>query len=65
VELGAWFIFQADAGTVFDSDPDSLWPQMIQKTELKLAGSGPACRSKSRALDNYFVSIPSVRGADT
>jgi putative transcriptional regulator len=42
VELGAWFIFPADAGTVFDSDPDSLWPQMIQKTELKLAGSGPA-----------------------
>ena len=42
MELGAWFIFQADAGTVFDSDPDSLWPQMIQKTELKMAGSGPA-----------------------
>jgi len=39
VELGAWFIFPADAGTVFDSDPDSLWSQMIQKTELKFAGS--------------------------
>ncbi len=37
VAQGAWFIFQADAGKVFDSDPDSLWPQMIQKTELKLA----------------------------
>ncbi len=42
VELGAWFIFQADAGAVFDSDPDSLWSQMIRKTELKLAGSEPA-----------------------
>jgi putative AlgH/UPF0301 family transcriptional regulator len=42
VELGAWFIFPANAGTVFDSDPDSLWPQMIRKTELKLAGSEPA-----------------------
>jgi putative AlgH/UPF0301 family transcriptional regulator len=42
VELGGWFIFEADAGTVFASDPDSLWPQMIQKTELKWAGSGPA-----------------------
>jgi putative AlgH/UPF0301 family transcriptional regulator len=41
VELGAWFIFQGDARTVFDSDPDSLWRQMIQKTELKLAGSDP------------------------
>jgi putative transcriptional regulator len=42
VELGSWFIFPADARTVFDSDPDSLWPQMIRKTELKLAGSEPA-----------------------
>ena len=42
VELGAWFIFPADARTVFNSDPDSLWSQMIQKTELKLADSAPA-----------------------
>ncbi len=41
VELGAWFIFPADAGTVFSSDPDSLWPQMIQRTELKFAGVRP------------------------
>jgi len=63
VELGAWFIFQADAGTVFDSDPDSLWSQMIQKTELKLAGSRPADADRPRAaLDNYFASIRGVRG---
>jgi len=49
LELGAWFIFPADAGTVFDSDPDSLWPQMIQKTELKFAGSGPADADRPRA----------------
>jgi putative transcriptional regulator len=42
VELGAWFIFPADTGAVFNSDPDSLWPQMIRKTELKFAGSEPA-----------------------
>jgi putative transcriptional regulator len=41
VQLGAWFIFQADAKTVFDADPDSLWPQMIRKTELELARSEP------------------------
>jgi putative AlgH/UPF0301 family transcriptional regulator len=41
VKLGAWFIFQADAKTVFAADPDSLWPQMIQKTELKLARREP------------------------
>jgi putative AlgH/UPF0301 family transcriptional regulator len=42
VELGAWFIFPADVSTVFSADPDSLWSQMIRKTELKLAGSEPA-----------------------
>jgi putative AlgH/UPF0301 family transcriptional regulator len=53
VELGAWFIFPADAETVFDSDPDSLWSQMIQKTELKVAGSGSADTDRLRAaLDN-------------
>jgi len=49
VELGAWFIFQGDAGTVFNSDPDSLWPQMIRKTELKLA------RSKSADADQWTL----------
>lgn len=37
VEVGAWFIFPGDAQTVFNSDPDGLWSQMIRKTELKLA----------------------------
>jgi putative transcriptional regulator len=41
VQLGAWFIFRADAKTVFDADPDSLWPQMIQKTELEFARGEP------------------------
>ena len=37
VELGAWFIFQGDTKTIFDSQPDSLWPRMIEKTELQFA----------------------------
>ena len=37
MELGAWFVFPGDAETVFNSDPDSLWPQMIRKTELQMA----------------------------
>jgi putative AlgH/UPF0301 family transcriptional regulator len=37
VELGAWFVFPADAATVFDSDPDTLWSRIILKTEQKLA----------------------------
>lgn len=42
VGLGAWFVFPADAGTVFSSNPDSLWSQMIRKTELKFVRNGPA-----------------------
>jgi len=42
VELGAWFIFPADAAKVFESDPDALWSEMIRKTELKIADNKPA-----------------------
>jgi hypothetical protein len=34
--------FQADAKTVFDADPDSLWPQMIKKTNLEFAVGEPS-----------------------
>jgi putative transcriptional regulator len=47
VELGAWFIFPADPGVVFNSDPGSLWPQMIRKTEQKIA-SGMSGSMRSR-----------------
>ena len=44
VALGAWFIFPAEASTVFQADPDSLWQEMIRKTGLQLARAdlGPA-----------------------
>ena len=41
VQLGAWFVFPADAATVFNSDPDSLWLEMIKKTQLKFAKTEP------------------------
>jgi len=41
LELGAWFIFPADTSAVFNSDPGSLWLQMIGKTKQKFAGSKP------------------------
>jgi putative AlgH/UPF0301 family transcriptional regulator len=44
-QLGAWFVFPADAATVFKSDPDSLWLQMIQKTELHLAKTEPFAKA--------------------
>lgn len=41
VEFGAWFVFPADAGTVFNSDPEALWPEMIRKTETQVARNEP------------------------
>ena len=37
VRLGGWFIFQADNQTVFSANPNSLWREMIKKTELEMA----------------------------
>jgi putative AlgH/UPF0301 family transcriptional regulator len=37
VGMGAWFIFPAEARTVFNRDPDSLWLEMIRKTEMQFA----------------------------
>jgi putative transcriptional regulator len=45
VQMGAWFVFPADAAAVFNSDPGSLWLEMIKKTELQLAESGPFLES--------------------
>jgi putative transcriptional regulator len=60
VELGAWFIFPADANTVFSADPDSLWPRMIRKTELNLAKSEPADRDPGTRADP-FVEVSYTR----
>ncbi|HEV2577405.1 MAG TPA: YqgE/AlgH family protein [Acidobacteriaceae bacterium] len=48
VQLGAWFIFPADTGTVFSSDPGSLWPEMIKKTQLKFAKTEPFAQPSQR-----------------
>jgi len=40
VELGAWHIMPADAGTVFHADPDSVWERLIRRTETQIAGVG-------------------------
>jgi len=37
VELGAWHIMSADATVVFHSDPDSVWPRLIRRTEQQIA----------------------------
>lgn len=50
VQLGAWFIFPGDASTVFNSSPDSLWLEMIKKTQLKFAKTERTGRGDGREL---------------
>src|SRR5438309_46538 len=37
--LGGWQILRADAATVFDPEPDSVWEKLIRRTELRIAQS--------------------------
>ena len=37
VQLGAWHIMRADAGNVFQADPDSVWPRLIGLTDTQIA----------------------------
>ena len=55
VELGAWFIFPENASTVFNSDPDSLWSQMIGKTELQRSESEPAAEGPWTIVGQFSV----------
>jgi putative AlgH/UPF0301 family transcriptional regulator len=50
VQLGAWFVFPADAAAVFNPDPKSLWLEMIQKTELRLAQTEPCAATSQPAV---------------
>jgi putative transcriptional regulator len=40
VKLGAWHILPASAAAVFDTDPETLWSRLIQKTEERIASAG-------------------------
>jgi putative transcriptional regulator len=37
VSLGAWHVLRADAGSLFDVDPESVWPRLIRRTEMQIA----------------------------
>jgi len=37
ISLGAWHIMPADAGNVFEADPEAVWPRLIRRTELQIA----------------------------
>jgi putative transcriptional regulator len=37
VGLGAWHVIPAEAALVFHSDPESVWPRLIKRTEQQIA----------------------------
>lgn len=37
IGAGAWHILHGDRKLIFDSDPDTLWTRMIEKTETRFA----------------------------
>ena len=41
VDLGAWHILSADAAEVFHSDPETVWPRLIRRTQLQIAATKP------------------------
>jgi putative transcriptional regulator len=41
VELGGWQVLPAAPAEVFHSDPDSVWPRLIKRTEQRIARAGP------------------------
>lgn len=57
VRLGSWFVFQADNQIVFNANPDSLWRQMIQKTELNMAGldAQPAGKPAEELIQSELI----------
>jgi putative AlgH/UPF0301 family transcriptional regulator len=57
VGLGAWFIFPAEASMVFNADPDSLWREMIRKTEMQFAWGKCA---KDRRGRFHYGGLPAI-----
>jgi putative transcriptional regulator len=58
VELGAWHILPADAASVFDADPDSVWPRLIRRTELRIARVGTGFPASIIAAANRPTESP-------
>lgn len=41
IEQGAWHILPAEADTVFDPEPRSVWPRLIQRTDVRYVRAAP------------------------
>lgn len=38
LDLGAWRVLPGDEESVFDADPAGVWPRLIDRTEMRVAG---------------------------
>jgi len=57
ISVGAWHILPADAGSVFEADPESVWPRLIRRTELQIARRS-VIRGKlvdANVIDRHFL----------
>ena len=41
IQMGAWRVLQANAALVFDPDPDTLWPRLVELSHLEIASLLP------------------------
>jgi len=56
VELGAWHIMPAESALVFHSDPDTVWPRLIKRTEQQIA------RYSVRSVSSGSTSVARAAG---
>jgi len=56
VDAGAWHVARGVAGTVFDDDPESLWPRLTRKLDTQIAGA-PGEKAKLK-YKNALLSAP-------
>ena len=64
IEIGSWRVVPSDASTVFDSDPESLWPRLIRKTETRIASLGSSEFGSQQPLQNAPRLCPEVVDLD-
>ncbi|HXR78507.1 MAG TPA: YqgE/AlgH family protein, partial [Bryobacteraceae bacterium] len=38
LDLGAWRVLPGEEQSIFDTDPAGVWPRLIDRTEMRVAG---------------------------
>ncbi|HUO44881.1 MAG TPA: YqgE/AlgH family protein [Burkholderiales bacterium] len=49
IAAGGWYVVPADAATIFSSDPDKMWPELIHRAATQYTGV-PAAGRQTAAL---------------